>query len=106
MITLEQEITDKDLTEAISLKCANCYGALSFANALGGYQNVPWQLCHKYPLKDLLEEVEQRKIDLTNINAAVEVMPVKETMRYKRAKGLITEAEFNELFKKWQRGES
>lgn len=106
MITLKREITDKDLTEAISLKCANCYGALSFANALGGYQDTPWQLCHKYPLKDLLEEAEQRNIDLSGVNAAVEVMPVMDTMYYKRAKGLITEKEFNELFNKWQRGES
>ena len=105
MITLEQEITDKDLTKAISLKCANCYGALSFANALGGSQDVPWQLCHKYPLKDLLEEAEQRKIDLTNVNAAVEVIPVQETMYYKRAKGIITEEEFQKLFRKWKRGE-
>lgn len=105
MIILEKEITNKDLTKAISLKCANCYGAMSFANALGGYQDIPWQLCHKYPLKDLIEEAENRNIDLSNVNAAVEVMPVKETMFYKRAKGLITEQEFKELFRKWKRGE-
>lgn len=105
MIKLEVEITDKDLTKAISLKCANCYGALSFANALGGYQNIPWKLCHKYPLKDLIDEAERRNIDLSKVNADVEVMPVIDTMYYKRAKGLITEDEFQQLFRKWRRGE-
>lgn len=31
-----REISVKSLKEAICLKCANCYRAMSFANALGG----------------------------------------------------------------------
>lgn len=39
--------TDK-LKKAISLKCANCYGAMSMCNALGGMATDEWILCHAY----------------------------------------------------------
>lgn len=51
--------SDKDLLEAVRLKCANCYSALSFANMLGGSKTPAWGLCHTTSLKDLLKEVEE-----------------------------------------------
>lgn len=98
-------ISVKDLKEAICLKCANCYGAMSFANALGGSRTDAWFLCHTYTLKQLLEEARQQNLDLSGLKCAVENQPIEETLYYKRASGLITEQEFKTAFSKWQKGE-
>lgn len=97
-----KEVRDKDLIEAISLKCSNCYGALSFANSIGGVQTSAWKLCHTYPLYDLIAEAEDRSIDLSTVNTAVEVQPVMDSMYYQRAKKLVTEEEFEKLFRRWK----
>lgn len=99
---LEREVHNKDLIEAISLKCSNLYGAMAFANALGGSKTTSWELCYKYPLYDLIAEAEDRRIDLSIVDTAVEVQPVMDSMYYKRAKGLVTESEFKELFNRWK----
>lgn len=98
-------ISHKELKQAICLKCANCYGALSFANALGGSKTDAWILCHAYTLKQLLEEAKNLNLDLSGLKCAVENQPIEETLYYKRAAGLITEQEFQTAFRKWQRGE-
>ena len=100
--TRRQEVTDDHIRRAIELKCANCYGALSFANALGGSKDVVWLLCHAFPLKDILVEADRRGIDLTPLKAAVDGTPVKESMYYRRAAGVITEDEFQKEFRQWQ----
>lgn len=102
MLKLEREVRNEDLIKAISLKCSNPYGAMSFANALGGSRTTPWELCHTYPLYDLITEAENRNINLAEVNTSVEVQPVMDSMYYKRAKGLVTEVEFKELFSRWK----
>ena len=99
-------ISVEALKEAISLKCANCYGAMAFANALCGGRTDAWLLCHTYPLEKLLEEAEARNLDLSDLKSAIDDVPVQETLYYKRAKNLITESEFRAAFAKWQRGET
>ncbi len=97
-------ISHKELKQAICLKCANCYGAMSFANALGGSKTDAWYLCHEYTLKQLLEEAKSLNLDLGGLKCAVEDTPIEETLYYKRAAGLITEQEFKIEFAKWQKG--
>ncbi len=103
-LKVEYPITDADVKEAISLKCANCYGALNMANAMGGADSVPWKLCRLYPLKDLLDDASRRGIDLTSLKAAVDGTPVTESLYYKRAAGVMTEQEFQAAFRVWQNG--
>src|SRR4051812_28514094 len=94
-----------DLRDAVRLKCANCYGALSMANALGGSHTPGWDLCHVYPLKEILAEATERGVSLAGLKSAVDNKPVEETLYYRRATGAMTEQEFQTEFKKWQRGE-
>ena len=104
MLTQIQIPNDLDLKEAISLKCAMCYGALSFANAIGGFLTKPWELCHTYSLKDLLLEAEERKIDLSDTKSAIDGKPIRDTLYYKKAKGLISDEEYKNRIKEWKNG--
>ena len=98
----KRTISHKALKEAICLKCANCYGAMSFANALGGSKTDAWLLCHAYSLKVLLGEAAAQKIDLNGLVSAIDNQPIEQTMYYRRATGAITEEEFQAEFRKWQ----
>ena len=98
-------ISHKELKEAIRLKCANCYAAMSFANALGGSRTDAWYLCHTYTLKQLLDEADSIDLDLSDLKSAIDNIPVKESLYYKQAMGLMTEEEFRAAFRKWQKGE-
>ncbi len=90
---------------AICLKCAPCYGAMAFANALGGSKSDAWDLCHSFTLKQILDEAKEQNLDLTGLKCAVENIPIEETFYYKQAMGLVTDEEFRILFNKWKNGE-
>lgn len=104
-VEVNRTISVESLKQAICLKCANCYGAMSFANAIGGSKTDAWALCHAYELKQLLEEAEAQGLDLGDARAAVTNEPVRETLYYRRATGELSEAEFQKAFRAWQRGE-
>lgn len=100
----ERDIGVQALKEAICLKCANCYVAMSFANVLGGTPSDAWYLCHAYPLKALLAEARERGLDLSGLKAAVDGIPIEQSLYYKRATGAMTEDEFQAAFREWQKG--
>lgn len=104
-IAEERVISTDKLKKAISLKCANCYGAMSMCNALGGMATDEWILCHAYTLKQLLDEANSLGLDLSDVKSSIDDKPVKETLYYKRATGEMTEQEFQTAFRKWQKGE-
>ena len=103
--TTLEPATPEQIRGAVSLKCANCYGAMSFANAIGGALCAEWVLCHAHTLKALLAFATAQGISLDGLLSAVDKTPVQETLYYRRAAGLMTEAEFQVEFSKWQRGE-
>jgi len=104
-ITTERVISIDKLKKAISLKCANCYAAMEFANALGGSKTDEWILCHSFTLKQLLDEANAQGVDLSDVKSSIDNIPVQESLYYKRATGDMTEQEFRAAFSKWQRGE-
>ena len=55
-------------------------------------------------LKDLLAEVDRRGLSLDGRLSAVDRIPVKETLYYARARGLITEEELRKQFLEWRNG--
>jgi hypothetical protein len=79
---------------------------MSFANAIGGSRTDAWYLCHNYTLKELVDEADSYSVDLSDVKSSIDNIPVKESLYYKRAMGLITEQEFKAAFKKWQNGET
>lgn len=89
--TNERTIAHEELKEAIRLKCANCYGAMAFANALGGSRTDAWYLCHAYTLKQLLDEANSIGLNLSGLKSAIDNMPIEESLYYKRATGIMTE---------------
>lgn len=105
ILSIETPVTNKDLIEAIQLKCSPCYAAMAMCNALGGSVTVPWTLCHSQTLKTLVDEANTRLVSLDGVECSVEKQPIKETMYYKRAMGLITEDEFQAAFRKWKNGD-
>lgn len=103
-IATERVISTDKLKKAISLKCANCYGAMEFANALGGSKTDEWILCHSFTLKQLLDEANSLGLDLSDVKSSIDDIPVKDSLYYKRATGEMTEQEFRAAFSKWQKG--
>lgn len=74
-LTMQQEIKirDEDITEAIALLCSPVFGALNIANAVAGYQSIPWRLIRETnPLSGIFREAIDRKIDLSRLTCAVE----------------------------------
>jgi hypothetical protein len=80
-----RKIALDSLREAIRLRTANCYAAMSFANALGGMRTDAWTLCHNHTLKELLAEAEAQQLDLDELKSAIDDIPVKQTLYYRRA---------------------
>lgn len=106
ILKAERTISHDSLKKAISLRCANCFAAMQFANILGGTQTDAWYLCHTYTLRQLVDEANSLGLDLSEVKSSIDDKPVKETLYYKRAMDLITEQEFRAAFKKWQNGEN
>jgi hypothetical protein len=104
-LVVERVISAEELKEAISIKCANCYAAMSFANALGGSRTDAWYLCRAYTLKQLLDEASSIGLNLSGLKSAIDDIPIEESLYYKRATGEMDEQEFRAAFSKWQRGE-
>lgn len=94
----------EDIKDAIHLKSANCWCALSIANALGGTPSPGWDLAHAIPLKRLIEVAKERNIDLAGLKSAVDGIPVEESLYFRRAAGTMTEEEFRKAFRAWQNG--
>lgn len=102
---IKADTDPKAVKEAISLKCANCWGALQFANTLGGSSTPAWKLAHAYTLRELLNHAAEQKIGLEGLESAVDGAPVQQTLYFLRATGAMTEVEFQAAFRKWQNGE-
>lgn len=95
----------EDVKEAIRLRCANCWGALSFANSIGGTLTGAWKLAHGHTLEALLDHAREAGISLEGLQAAVEEQPIERTMYYRRATGEITEEQFRAEFRRWRMGQ-
>lgn len=86
-------VPDRVLRSAIELKCSECYGALSMANALGGSPSADWLCARAHKLADLVAEVRQRKLDMADWKAAVDNKTLCDTPAYCRAIKEIHEVE-------------
>ncbi len=106
ILVAEKRISVESLKEAIRLRCAMCYTAMSFANEIGGSRTDAWDLCHKHSLKELLEEADAQGLDLDGIRAAIDDVPVKDTLLYRNARGLVPKDEWEAFIRRWKNGES
>lgn len=99
MRILEREVTtpvsDVGIIAAILLKSQACFGSLMFCRGLGGgFDAEEWYLARTYTLKELVAEADERGITLDgSLLTPVEKQPLVDSMKYKHARGLITDAE-------------
>lgn len=63
---------DLDLQKSIELKCSECYGAMSIANAIGGTPSRDWHIARKFKLADLIAEAGRRGLDMSGWKTAVD----------------------------------
>ena len=97
--TTTHSITDADVKKALSLRCAICFGALQLCRALGRADEPnEWWLANNYTIKQLIEEADRRGLDLSDVETDVEHQPLRLNMRYRLARGEITEREFHAYF--------
>jgi len=62
-IVKEMEPLDSDIIEAIKIRTSECFGAMSIANAMAGYQSNSWYLIRNYSLDELKEEAKKRGLN-------------------------------------------
>ena len=95
--TTTHPITDADVKKALGLRCAMCFHALAFCRALGRADEPnEWWLASNYTTEVLLAEADRRGIDLSDVETEIEHQPLLQSMKYQRARGLITEREFTD----------
>jgi hypothetical protein len=105
ILVAEKKIPVAALKEAISLRCAMCYTVMSIANQIGGSRTDAWLLCHSHSLKELLEEADALGLDLDDVKASIDDIPVKDTLLYRNARGLVSKDEWNAFVRRWKNGE-
>tara|TARA_Y100000034_G_scaffold6762_1_gene7455 strand:- start:12484 stop:12771 length:288 start_codon:yes stop_codon:yes gene_type:complete len=72
MITLAQEIKDEDLLKAISIRFDRHFPAMNIARSIGGSgTSVPWTILEQYTPAQILEEVEERNLDISDLEVAM-----------------------------------
>lgn len=62
---------DAALTKAITLMISECFGAMCFANALGGSQTDKWKIIHDYKVDEIMSEAKKRGLLDHNLKAAI-----------------------------------
>lgn len=90
--------TDGDLLKAIEILSAECYGAMSFANALGGEATIPWQILRNNSWTEIVNEAVARGLDVSHLKCAVTGTPVMWSATFLYASGQITDAQRKKRF--------
>jgi len=65
------EISDADLLEAVSLRFGRHFPAMNIARAFGGGYSIPWAILEQYKPAELLAEVNERGLDISELEASM-----------------------------------
>jgi len=87
MMLLTKPVRTEDVVHAIELACSPVLGSLSMANALGGLQTDTWQLVRTFTLAQLIDEANERGVDLSTVKAAICEVLVMDTPPFRAAVG-------------------
>ncbi len=90
MLSLEEPITDRELLEAVCIRCSICFPAMNIANALGGSQSRVWKVVRKFKLDELVREMTARNLLPTNLKEAVGDRRLVDIPSYQEAMKEIT----------------
>ena len=81
--------TDRDIQEAIQLRCNECFPAMNICNAIGGSQDTKWRLVREYSLVELIQEARERKLPIETFKTSVELKPITDMLAYIKALSVI-----------------
>jgi hypothetical protein len=101
MIKLEEpayQPTDKELQEAIELRCSECFPAMNIANSIGGNtKSIEWRLVRSFSLVELIKEAMLRGLPVEQFKSAVGGKPIKNTTIYLAAMRAIDDESKNQM---------
>jgi hypothetical protein len=80
MMTLEysrtDDVKDEDLLKAASIRFGRHFPAMNMARQLGGAgTSVPWTIMEQYTPAQILEEIEERGLDISELEASMAECP-------------------------------
>ena len=62
------EVNDTDLLKAVCIRFSECFPAMNFARAFGGGSNsTPWKIMEQFTPREILQEVELRELDISDL---------------------------------------
>ena len=82
-VEIATPVSDAELLHAIELRCSECFGAMNFANALGGSETTEWKLVREYSFLVMVDEAIKRGLDVMGVKSAVDKRPIQETVIWK-----------------------
>jgi hypothetical protein len=71
-LTHTDDVKDKDLLEAAALRFGRHFPAMNMARSFGGGgASVPWTIMEQYTPMQILEEIEERGLDISELEASM-----------------------------------
>lgn len=75
-MSLKNTFSVESLTKAVTILGSECFGAMRFANSLGGIQSDEWKILHNNKWEDILTEAKSAGINLEDLKCAVTNTPL------------------------------
>lgn len=97
-MSLKTSFSKDALTKAVCILGAECFGALSMANAMGGMQTEEWQILHNNTWFDIVSEAKASGIDFSKLECAVTKTPLLWSATIRYALGEITNPKRQRIF--------
>lgn len=91
-------ISDDDVRKAVEIICAECFGAMSFVNAIGGMQTTEWQIIHNNTWAEVYAEAKRRNLPFEEMKCAVTDTPLTHSATFQYMAGNITKEEKSRRF--------
>ncbi len=100
---LKTEFNREDLKKAVEILGAECYRAMSLANALGGMRAPEWDILHNNKWADIVVAAQEAGLDFNNMKCAVTESPLMDSLTIQYALGQITDLQRKQGFNKYIR---
>lgn len=75
-----EQLSDKEITEALSTLANECFPAMSVANSLSGKKDKNWMIIRQFSGIDLINEAQSRGIRTDKIIGNVDEKPLAEAL--------------------------
>lgn len=97
-MSLKKTFSKEEITKAVTILGAECFGALSLCNSLGGIQSAEWEILRNNKWADIVSEAKNAGINFENLKCAVTETPLLWSATIRYALGEITDIQRREIF--------